>query len=119
MSIYKIDISDLQDLNANFSWAFLESQNSQERNMSGFRLRIVFFLSLAAVLPALVNAQTSADGSTPPSSQVANSSSPDAHLRSQVDRLERLVRDQQNRIDALEPGPPNTASVPGPAHAAP
>src|SRR5579864_9614108 len=115
MSIYKIDISDFRDLNANSSLAFLESQNSQERNMSGFRLRIVFSLSLAAVLPALVNAQTSADGSTPPSSQVANTSSPDADLRSQVDRLERLVREQQKRIDALEAGRPTTASSLPPA----
>ena len=87
--------------------------------MSGFRLRIVFFLSLAAVLPALVNAQTSADGSTPPSSPVANTSSPDADLRSQVDRLERLVREQQKRIDALEAGRPTTASLPAPENAAP
>src|ERR1700747_894544 len=119
MSIYKIDINDFRDLNANSSWAFLESQNSQERNMSGFRLRIVFSLSLAAVLPALVNAQTSADGSTPPSTQVANPASPDADLRSQVDRLERLVREQQKRIDALEAGRPTTGSLPAPANAAP
>lgn len=87
--------------------------------MSGFRLRIVFFWSLAAVLPALVNAQTSAEGSTPPSSRVANPSSPDADLRAQVDRLERLVREQQKRIDALEAERPITASLPAPANAAP
>ena len=80
--------------------------------MPGFRLRMFVFLSLTAVLAMRAIAQTSADRSSPPSSPSANSSHADADLRSQVDRLERLVREQQKRIDALEADRPHTTPQP-------
>jgi hypothetical protein len=115
MSIYKIDIIDFGPTQQIFS-GLLKEPDSQETNMPGLKLRMVLFFSLVAVLPVRVNAQTSADTSTPPSSPTANTASPDADLRSQVDRLERLVREQQKRIDALEAERP--VSTPQPASAA-
>jgi len=77
---------------------------------AGFFLNLIPFLS--AQTPSGLSAQT------PGSTAGTDSPSSDSDLRSELDQLQRLVRDQQKRIDALEserPTNPSRASEPSSA----
>ena len=84
--------------------------------------RIVFFLSLVATLVPVLSAPSSAQSSSDSAPAASNPSpapsSPDAELRSQLERLERLVGEQQKRIEALEAERPGASSQPASAASA-
>lgn len=55
-------------------------------------------------------AQTALSSSPQPSGSSATTNAPDADLRSELEQLKQLVREQQKRIDALETQHPNPAN---------
>src|ERR1700741_4292895 len=101
--------------------SILEMSEGQETDMSGFARRILFFLFLAAALASLFSAQGNAQnppGATAAANPTANTGSTDAELRSQLERLERLVGEQQKRIEAREAERQGPASAPASATSA-
>jgi hypothetical protein len=85
-------------------WFYLSLRTFRKvtTQMPAFRQYAVLFLPLLAValaiVPLQVSAQTPADNSA--DTNTAQTSNPD--LRSEVEQLQRLVQEQQKRIEALE-----------------
>jgi hypothetical protein len=109
----------------NFVHEFSEHQNEQQKRrglhfMKSPKHPFLTVLTLAA-LAAAAWAQT-ADPQTDPSSSTQTSGAvattnpvpADADLRSEVEQLKQLVREQQTRLDALETEHPSSAPVTSP-----
>src|SRR5215472_2973611 len=95
---------------------FVGFRERQKIKMLTFRPQNLFQLSFVAALtfvfPLNAHAQTPPNSSPQSPGSVASTQSPDADLRSEVEHLTQLVRDQQKRIDALEAGRQTAPSHP-------
>jgi hypothetical protein len=86
------------------------------RSQSLLPLTLVAALSIVFALPAYTQTTLSSSPQSPDSVATTNAQPADADLRSEVEQLKQLVREQQKRIEALEterqnPAPSNSAGL--------
>src|SRR5260370_25454240 len=72
------------------------------RSQSVFPLTLVAALSIVFALPAYTQTTLSPSPQSPDSVATMNAPPADADLRSEVEQLKQLVREQPKRIEALE-----------------